>query len=504
MQRMDGWPTRASVWLGSLALLLAAALRFGGLGREPLWADETLTARAAGLGLIEILTDASSWEHNPPLFGSIMHGWVALAGTSESALRVPAAVFGLLTVWVVFRIASRLGGAAYSWVSLALAVGWPILVVYSQEARTYSLFALTTTVAYDRLLRVLDDGAARRHALQYALAVALCLYSHNQAMFIIATHAVTAMGVSRLNGKGLPPGRWWAGLASGVACFLPWMPTLLRQARDIASWQEWWLPTPAPVHLIWMFYSSVTHVPDYPLAAAGASWVPVGPSAGWVTVGLTVLVASLCVLGVARRRVVGLRAGGAAVLLLWWLAPQGLAYAASHVSTPVFLPRFQLASVPALCLLTALGVCGLGPSRVRMAGMVGVLIAGQTVGLAYYYSTPSKEQWNEVARILSETGRRGDVVVLSAPFIRTPFSHYYRGDLGIIELSDWDEPPRIAHHLREVLPSFRRVWFVEAYSGRHSARSAFDSLFSRGPASAYAVRGIALSRYDLVEDPPGF
>lgn len=91
-----------------VALTLAGAvLRFFGLGSRPLWLDEAAAARNVGLLQESGLATLARIDHVPPLV-FLLQSWSTSAfGTTEWALRLPAAVAGTTTIPVVYLLAER-------------------------------------------------------------------------------------------------------------------------------------------------------------------------------------------------------------------------------------------------------------------------------------------------------------------------------------------------------------------------------------------------------------
>ena len=195
--------TRLSL-LAVLILLLATGLRFHRLDAQSFWNDEGNSARLSERPIAAILEGTASDIH-PPLYYLALHGWRALLGDSEFALRALSAFAGVLTVAVVFVLAKR-GRSQYSvgqsekrsdplttdpltteyWLlatenwqlpAALLAAASPVLVYYSQETRMYALLALLAALSTWALL-AWRGGAGRRWAVAYVLLAAAGLYTH--------------------------------------------------------------------------------------------------------------------------------------------------------------------------------------------------------------------------------------------------------------------------------------------------------------------------------------
>ncbi len=136
-------------------LLLALGLRLYHLDAQSLWNDEGTSVALAQRDLATIARHAS-YDIHPPLYYFLLHGWVAVAGTSEAAVRSLSMLAGVALVAGVWALARRLAGPTVAALAALLAAVAPFQVYYSQEARMYiwaALFALLATIAFERLLR---------------------------------------------------------------------------------------------------------------------------------------------------------------------------------------------------------------------------------------------------------------------------------------------------------------------------------------------------------------
>jgi uncharacterized membrane protein len=120
-------------------LILAFALRIINLSQS-LWLDEAITALTVkNYDFINIITGFAKGDFHPPLYYLILKFWTNLFGYSEIALRMPSVIFGVLTVFFVYKLGGKKA-------ALLMAVN-PLAVYYSQEARMYSLAAFAVTAA---------------------------------------------------------------------------------------------------------------------------------------------------------------------------------------------------------------------------------------------------------------------------------------------------------------------------------------------------------------------
>ena len=123
-----------------LILGLGLVLRLLSLNQS-LWLDEAILANAVSrLSLTDLITQYMPTDFNPPLFYLFEWFWGRWFGFSEIALRFPSVIFGMVTVYLVYRLGGKLP-------ALLLATSG-LSIYYSQEARMYSLAALAVKLAF--------------------------------------------------------------------------------------------------------------------------------------------------------------------------------------------------------------------------------------------------------------------------------------------------------------------------------------------------------------------
>jgi mannosyltransferase len=192
-------------------LLLAAALRFSTLGLQSFWYDEAFTpVHVLHASLGATLHSVVHTENTPPLWYVLIWAWSRVFGTGAVALRLPSAVFGVATVAVAWAIGRELEGPptrrATAIAAAAFVAVNPLFVWYSQEARAYGLFVLTSALAMLCFLRAQREPTTRR-LTAFAFTASLALLSHYFAAFLLAPMIVMLLLRGRLprrGGEGLP------------------------------------------------------------------------------------------------------------------------------------------------------------------------------------------------------------------------------------------------------------------------------------------------------------
>lgn len=441
-----------------LILVLAAALRAFHLGAESVWLDEAASIQIASDPAVDVLSDAAQDVH-PPLYYLTLHAWMRVFGDSEAAVRWLSVVISLLAVVAIARAAAFWFGREAAIVAALLAAISPLAIAFAQEGRMYALLSLLATLSVDEFLRLVKTGA-RRAWIGYVAATAAMLYTHAYAGFVVAGEALWLVGV--IVGSRAERAQAWrrGGLAISLAvlAFLPWVPSFLAQVRGVEH--SFWIP------------------PSGTLAGA------IEAQAG--SLPLACLLLTLAAIGVVAAR----RGAAAPLLASVVVCVIGIPYALSRVSSPIFLPKYTIAALPAFLMLAAVGLTHLPSRFVRVALLIAV-VALTTAPLAAYASTRHKDDWRSVVADVERHAEPGDLVVLSQTFATAPFE-YYSQRTDLIELpfidgvSEGLTSRSLAELARAAVASYDRVWVVES-----------------DPDAATAAMTAALGRYEVVRKISG-
>jgi mannosyltransferase len=180
----------AVLWALAGLTALGAAVRFASLGVQSYHHDEVITALRVLPGSFgEMLHKVKVSESNPPLYYVLGWAWAKELGTGEVGLRSLSALFGAATVPVGYLIGRQLASRRAGLILAGLIAVNPMLIWYSQEARSYALLVFFGALALFFFVRALDTGRGRDLAW-WTLASALALCSHYFAVFAIAIEAL--------------------------------------------------------------------------------------------------------------------------------------------------------------------------------------------------------------------------------------------------------------------------------------------------------------------------
>lgn len=504
-------------------LLAAFTLRWWGLEKQSLWFDEGVTWAWATQPTLGGTVFAE--PNHPPVWWLVTRFWVGLFGDAEQSLRAPAALCGILTVFLAWRLGLRLldpahaprrggfsrtpddgsGARHATWFALFVAVAAPFLEV-SQEARMYALLTaegLGLALLYLRWL----DRDDRASLVGYGALAALALHTHAFAVWPLAALGLHAALLARRT-RALPDGAGRVRLlpfaaANAVAAllFVPWLVFVLRHYRGLAL-----PPDDAPG---WQLLHVLRRLGVGPAVALEAPWT-------WLTDLVWVPALLLGAWGLRGR-------GGTRSLVLTSLLVPLVGLLALHPVWPFLHERYLVFLAPWLWLLAVLGalrLSGIGRAAVLLGlcGLAGLGAAAYHLGTVHLVPvgvagtlgsrTPAasmepdpadptwvfhrghpfaKEPWRLAAEFVETFGRDDDLVVLYPGWLRPVWDYQERSKRGgprsVLELPEGplDAAALLATH-GPLLQSHRRVFLLTSKVSAAAAAAAHAAL-------AEAVRG---------------
>lgn len=171
-----------------LLTFVALLLRLWSLNSAP-WIDEVLTlVDFARLPLKEIVVTFPN-QNQHMLYSIAARGAFALFGESTWALRLPAVLFGLGSIWALFFFARHVtSNRAALLACLLMAVSYHH-VWFSQNARGYTGLLMTTLLATWAWLEALERDEWKWWLL-YVAAVVTGMWIHMTMAFVVAAHGI--------------------------------------------------------------------------------------------------------------------------------------------------------------------------------------------------------------------------------------------------------------------------------------------------------------------------
>jgi len=411
--------------------VLGVWLRFS--APSPLWLDEALTVNIAHapLGRIPSLLKR---DGAPPLYYAALHGWMAIFGTSDLAVRSLAGVASVLTVVALFFLVRRVFGGEVALITSVLLLAAPFATYFATESRMYAVVMLEVVILGWGVVKLYERPGIWPSVV-VALSSAALLYTHYWSIYLLAM--VGGWWVVTLVWSGGRPTRraaWW-GLGSlfvaGLS-FLPWLPTFLYQSKHTGT--PWATPPGLQIAI-----TGVLHFYDNP----AANPAPPGPG----LFALQVLTAGLVVTGVfgiARSRFVleldlhSIRRGRFLAAVVFGTLAIGMIGA--HLSKSTFVPRYAAVAFIPLIVLLALGTQALWSAWFRV--VVVAIFCGVMLSTAIVWRSSDRTQAVPIVTVLKQQAKPGDLVLFCPDQLGPSVMRILPSDLGLRTFSypRFDDP----------------------------------------------------------------
>jgi uncharacterized membrane protein len=389
---VDGVARRV-VAAGAVAALVAGVvLRLH--SASDLWLDEALSVNIARLPLGDMV-DALRRDGHPPLYYLLLHGWMAVFGSGDDAVRSLSGVFALATLPLLWVAGRRYGGRTTALAALVLLATNPFAIRYATEARMYSLVTLLVVVGWLSVRAALDRPSPLALA-GTGVSAGLLLLTHYWSFYLVAATGAVLVWLWR---RGHPAARRvLLALAVGCVLFVPWLPSFLDQAGSTGT--PWGRPQ-RPTSVLTV---SLTDWGGGTLNGLNGEAQLLG--AGIALLALLALFAT-SVDGNRLELDVRTRPHARPELIVIALT-MGLAVIAGYATASAFASRYTAGVFPLALLLAAYGVTRL-PRESIQAGFVAVLAVLGLVGGVDNWRT-QRTQGGEIARYIAANGTPGDVV----------------------------------------------------------------------------------------------
>ena len=420
-------------WVVFLVLtLMALVVRLAWLGRKSMWLDEVYSLNRALLSVTQIVE--TQGDPHPPLFYVGLHYWLVF-GHDEFTLRLPSAMWGAVSVGLIYLLGKRWAG---TWTGIAFAILLaiaPIHVWFSQEARMYAASCTLGLMAVWLLSEAIATGRWIAWA-GWIVATVLGLYTHYLTLVLLLIELVLFGPVCYW--LGVLRRRMLSGtlaLVGVMILYAPWFQRLGGELGRVVDGVLWYF-TPVSG----MLATSGAHVTARQLfnVAMVASLIGV----------VLLLLLSWKVVSAWKQRTFSPGMSIATAMILLY----AIALVASVWPKGYSLRRQVLIFFPYFLVMVAWSISGLGQRNVLMGGLVAITIpflAGNLV-------LTQQQDWRSLARFMEQQALPEDVILFSAPYYSICLDYYYRGSVERAGVAPTDVPSR----LFKLTQARAHVWLI--------------------------------------------
>jgi len=406
------WEAGRRIESAAIAALAATTLAIG-LYRSnstSLWTDELFSVTLANKPLPVLMRQLWSENANMSFYYVILGGWLnflnhlGVTHPSEWLIRLPSIVFAAAAVVAAYFVGKRIFGAVVGLVGAALLLLNYVFLMEVAQARAYSLQLFLQLIGWYLFIRILEnrDKNPGRLAVAFGVAMALALYADLFTALVIL--AQLAAFIALVATGSISRARAREAFRPALIATLTLIVAVVPLALDVVTHR---------VANDWIAIPGLREVLTFAGAVAGAN-----PGFG-----IVLIVGGALGLGIALRRPeseapdrISQRAG--VVLLMTWTAVPfilSLGLSQRPLGMHLFLTRYLIVIVPAICILCAAGLYSLSRSHLNLARVVlvaSVVLAATAVPT--YYSRVQREDFRTASAWLTQQYKAGDGVACAS------------------------------------------------------------------------------------------
>lgn len=372
------------------------------------WSDEVYSINfARNLGHSSRYIDT-----NMLFYHSLLHVWLKL-GNSEIIVRLLSTIFSCATIPVVYLIARKLFNKSTGLIASTLISFNAFFIAYSEEARSYSLFLLLSSLSIYFFIRILKEPSKIINYIFYTLATCLAIYSHYFTYFLIFTQICFLLLFVRktINKKYL-------FLTSFVFLFVTIHVFLLS---SLNAAQINWIPRPGLLNMA-----------GFPFVISG-------------DFPFTFIVSSMLLIYLAfsvLKRVNKLTPNkeilfNYILLIILFLVPSVLAFSISFFVKPIVTSKYLIYCIIPSVILVSRGL-DLVSNKIIKCGILVMLIVFSTIRLFGWYAnvellhwgmSNQKDDWRKIVSFTNNNVKSTDAITFLTYYYEDPFL-FYNNQIG--------------------------------------------------------------------------
>src|SRR3989338_1621772 len=423
-----------------IGIILVVAIIFRLVNiNQSLWLDEATQVLLSQKSLYSIFFERTA-DFHPPLSYVIYHFWMQISQT-EIWLRSLSVVFGVLTVYLTYKLALLIFNRWVAITSSLLMAIAPYHIYYSQEIRMYSLAVFLILLSVYFLVLQLRNGFKMMYKLGFILATATLIYTHYMGLFLIIA-LLTYLFLQKKESLI----KLLTQFLIIILLYIPWLPQLIKQLQggvNVDSYLPHWREV-----LTLDLYKAV------PLTIFKFSIGRIDFENQTLYIVVAGLV--LIIFGYLLIKGILILKDDEKILSFWFIIPIILSLVVS-VKTPLFQPFRLLFIIPAFYLILAGGIYQ--SARFRYLLLLVVIWVSLIGNIFYIFNSRfQREDWRGVSNFLQSRLNNDQIKVLSVwpePF---PPYEWYMNDKSALHMGS-DLP----YSYSEIDKSLNSVKFKEVY-----------------------------------------
>lgn len=384
-------------------ILVGSFLRFYGIGYEDFWLDEARTVwfGSKNYDLITAIKRIST-DLQGPLYFIFIHFWLYFVDVTEISMRIPSAIFGILSIFFIYKLATYLFNKNIGLYSALILTFSHVHFYHSQEARTYSFSVLLTILSYYYLVRFINNKKVY-DALLYIFFTTSLIYSHYYTVFIIFAQNLFFLIIYKQRLKNLSI-KYWIKLNSIILLLL--IPAAIFFLKYQVHRQRLQRGDEFSSKII---LDILTYI-----------------SGNEILVILLSFLAILTLFGISNyfdsKNLKEIKSN-VILLLTWFVIPIVIPVLIALLYKPTFFVKYFLTCSVALYILAAIGIDKFKNKIIKIIILFPIIFYGiSLIFNSYEYS--EKPRWKDLAAEIDNKYENGDLIIVYPSFSANVLNYY--------------------------------------------------------------------------------
>ncbi len=431
-------------------LLIASLLRFYGLDKESLWLDEGTTALSMkyhgpyetlkifflyGQILPEFYTnkpDLPTANADLPVYYFFLAVWTKFFGTSAVSLRAFSALFGSLSILLIFLIAKEIFNDKVALVSSLIASLNLTLIEYSQEARNYSFLLFFSLLSIYYFVMFLKSNKNKYLAL-FIIFTIVAVYTHFLFVFLVFFQALYIYSKEAINifkNKKLRLSKLSLYYIIIPFSYLPLIARILRQKLStVPHFGEISVQNLLKLAIrfnSWLYPSN--HLRDliYQKNFMVFSSIDILLVCSVILTALILIVFALRYTFSSMKKIKKKYTFDDPFVILWLIVPVTLPFFMTLLRPTIRVfgqINYLIYTLPAYFIIVSKGILGIRWKYGKIVIILFILLS--ILPIYAYYSNTKKQQFREAAFYLKENVKNDEAIFFNIRNGIVPFTYYY-------------------------------------------------------------------------------
>ncbi len=404
-------------WVLGGILVIGAVLRLFLLADKSIWLNEAFSISISQRGLGDLLDLVVRTDVHPPFYYLVLKFWLLL-GESPGHVRLLSVLFSIASIALMYLVVSSVfDDAQAGLIGAAILALSPIHIWYAQEARMYALLIFFVLASAYFMIQALRHGSLR-YWFGYVLSTVLALYTDNGGVwYFLGITAFYLLSIKHFPGRTRG---WILSQAAIILLYIPWVPLLWQQTRQVA--ENFWLPPPSFQSVLDVFldFNSL----NFPWIAVSIFyltvifvWSYIVPDSGW------------------QRR----------LATMWLFIPLVLSLLIS-LRQPVFLSRNLIIASIGYYLLVVGTIRKFRSAKATVVLLLPLLLMN-AVSIGHNTWQEEKENWQDLTQHVAAAARntKGGLALFFPPYAELPFAYYFQRYDMPLETQGYPESEVLLH-----------------------------------------------------------